>query len=334
MSYCIINSKNFSSNVKEIEKYIEIDKIAIVLKNNAYGHGLKEMASLAKKNGIKHAVVINYSEAILINEYFETILVLSGIPDSNLLPNVHLSINDMNDLDKIPLNAKVEIKIDTGMHRNGIDINQIEDALKIIKTKKIKLAGIFTHFSNAFEDDGSLDIQKNVFDKIKKNIKKNYSNIRFHCSSSPSLFRIDNSDYDIVRVGIALYGYVDLPKSIKKPNLKPVLSLWANKVSNRKVLKGDSIGYGNRFYADKDFFVSTYDVGYGNGFFRSPDDKKIKISDGRLILGRISMNNLSVEGHDENICIFSDVSKLAEIHNTICYEILCRLSSNITKRIQ
>ena len=194
--------------------------------------------------------------------------------------------------------------------------------------------GIFTHFSNAFEDDGSLDIQKNIFDKIKKNIKKNYNNIRFHCSSSPSLFRIDNSDYDIVRLGIALYGYVDLPKSIKKPNLKPVLSLWANKVSNRKVLKGGSIGYGNRFYADKDFFVSTYDVGYGNGFFRAPDDKKIKISDGRLILGRISMNNITVAGHDENICIFSDVSKLAKIHNTICYEILCRLSSNITKRIQ
>lgn len=334
MSYCIINSKNFSENVNEIKNHVSIDKIAIVLKNNAYGHGLIEMASLAKKNGIKHAVVINCDEAILIKDYFNTILVLSGVSDSKLPSNVHLSINDLRDFNKIPIESKVEIKIDTGMHRNGISPDEIDDALSIIKSKKLKLVGVFTHFSNAFENDGTLEAQKIKFDKMKKNILKNYHNIRFHCSSSPSLFRIDNSDYDIVRVGIALYGYVDLPKSTKKPKLKPVLSLWAQKVSSRIVLEGESIGYGNRFRADRDFLVSTYDIGYGNGFFRLPDGKKIKISDGRLILGRISMNNISIEGHDKDICVFNDVSELAKIHNTISYEILCRLSSNINKRIE
>ena len=334
MSYCKINTKNFSANIDEILKHVSINKIAIVLKNNAYGHGLIEMATLAKKNGIMHAVVINYDEALVIKEYFTTILVLSGIPDSKVPSNIHLSINDLENLRKIPMESKVEIKIDTGMHRNGISAEQIDDAFRIIKSKKLKLVGVFTHFSNAFEDDGSLNVQKNKFDKIKKNISKKYTNIRFHCSSSPSLFRIDNSDYDIVRVGIALYGYVDLPKSIKKPCLKPVLSLWAEKVSSREVLKGESIGYGNTYRTDKDLFVSTYDIGYGNGFLRLPDSKKIRISDGRFILGRISVNNISVEGFDNNICVFSDVSELAKIHNTISYEILCRLSSNIIKRIE
>ena len=73
MSYCIINSKNFSHNIKVISKHISADKIAFVLKNNAYGHGLIEMAEIAQANNIKHAVVINCDEANKINKYFESI---------------------------------------------------------------------------------------------------------------------------------------------------------------------------------------------------------------------------------------------------------------------
>ena len=79
--------------------------------------------------------------------------------------------------------------------------------------------------------------------------------------------------------------------------------------------------------------VSTYDVGYGNGFFRLDENKQFKISDGRDILGRVSMNNLTVEGSDDEICVFNDVRDLAELHGTISYEILCRLDPSIPKRI-
>ena len=79
--------------------------------------------------------------------------------------------------------------------------------------------------------------------------------------------------------------------------------------------------------------ISTYDIGYGNGFFRLDENKQFKISDGRDILGRVSMNNLALEGSDNKICIFSNVRELAEFHNTISYEILCRLDSGIDKRI-
>ena len=80
MSYCLLNSKNFIHNIKEISQYVGVDKIAFVLKNNAYGHGLLEMAKLAKKNKIKHAVVIDYQEAEKIASYFKSVLVLSGVP--------------------------------------------------------------------------------------------------------------------------------------------------------------------------------------------------------------------------------------------------------------
>ena len=79
--------------------------------------------------------------------------------------------------------------------------------------------------------------------------------------------------------------------------------------------------------------ISTYDIGYGNGFFRLDENKRFKISDGRDILGRVSMNNLALEGNDDKICIFDDVRELAKLHGTITYEILCRIDSIITKRI-
>ena len=79
--------------------------------------------------------------------------------------------------------------------------------------------------------------------------------------------------------------------------------------------------------------ISTYDIGYGNGFLRLDEKKKSKISDGRDILGRVSMNNIAVEGNDAEVCVFSNVEGLALTHETISYEILCRVDSSIEKRI-
>ena len=333
MSYCIIDSKKFSHNIQIISEHISIDKIAFVLKNNAYGHGLIEMAEIAKENNIKHAITINYSEAEKIKKYFESILVLSEIPKECPSDNIYIAINDINDISKIPSNTKVELKIDTGMHRNGIDVKQFDRAIREVNKRELDLRGIFTHFANAFEDDESMENQKSIFDEIKNQIKPLMPKVRFHCSSSPGVFRFDNSDYDIVRVGIAMYGYVDLPDSVSCPNLKPILSLWSEKVSEQLVSKGESIGYGRRFKAQYNMNVSTYDIGYGNGFFRLDENKQFKISDGRDILGRVSMNNLTIEGNDNEVCIFNNVTELAKFHGTISYEILCRLDSSIAKRV-
>ena len=322
MSYCIIDSKKFSDNIKIISNRVSIDKIAFVLKNNAYGHGLLEMAQLAKDNNIRHAAVINYNEAQKIQKYFSSILVLSSIPKKCPPRNIHIAINDIGDIYKMPSKTNIELKIDTGMHRNGIQVKQFDEAINKINAAKLNLKGIFTHFYNAFEDDGSMENQKAIFDDIKNRVRPDMPQVRFHCSSSPGVFRFDNNDYDIIRVGIAMYGYVDLPDNVQSPELKPILSLWSEKVSERLVPKGETIGYGRKFKAKHNMCVSTYDVGYGNGFFRLDENKQFKISDGRDILGRVSMNNLAVEGSDDEICVFNDVRDLAELHGTISYEIL------------
>ena len=334
MSFCLINSINFKHNIKVVSKYIDINKIAFVIKNNAYGHGLLEMARLANESRIKHAIVISSEEAKLVEDFFDTILVLSDISSISKSKKIRIAINDLESINKIPSSTLVELKVDTGMHRNGIHINDLDRALERIESRGLLLKGVFTHFADPFKGN-SIFNQKDLFDKVRQRIDMMNigDDIRFHCSSSPGVFRIDNSEYDMVRVGIALYGYVDLPNDMEYPDLKPVLSLWAERISTRNILQGDRVGYGGVFKAKNNMQISTYDIGYGDGFMRLDENKMAKISDGRDVLGRVSMNNLAIAGNDQEICIFDNVNELSKVHNTISYEILCRINNNIEKRI-
>ena len=198
------------------------------------------------------------------------------------------------------------------------------------------LNGLFTHFSNAYLNDKSLSLQKQIFDEIRIKIKsdRRFSDyIRFHCCASSSLFRLDDLDYDIARIGIATYGYISLPDGHIKPKLKPVLSLWADKITSKTVVKGGSIGYGQTYTADQDIKVSTYDIGYGDGFMRLDQNKKSTIEDGREILGIVSMNSFTTFGNDESVCVFSDANKYSKVHNTIIYEIISNINPKIRKEI-
>jgi len=336
MAYCLINKSNYFYNLSQVEKRIDKDKIAVVIKNNAYGHGILEIGKLANEYGIKHAIVCTIEEASVVSHLFETILVLQDSPKDKVPDNLIITINSLNDINKIPKGTKIEIEVDTGMHRNGILTEELDLALKLIIESDLILNGVFTHFSNAYLNDKSLAIQKQVFDDIRNTIKSDNrfsDKIRFHCCASSSLFRLDNFDYDIARVGIATYGYISLPDVYKKPKLKPVLSLWAEKITSKTVVKGGSIGYGQTYTANEDIRVSTYDIGYGDGFMRLDQNKKSSIYDGREILGIVSMNSFTTFGIDEAVCVFNDAEKYSKVHNTIIYEIISNINPKIRKEI-
>lgn len=132
---------------------------------------------------------------------------------------------------------------------------------------------------------------------------------------------------------IATYGYLDNAGIFKFPKLKPVMSLWANRLATREIKKGQSVGYGGTFTADKNMTVSTYDLGYGDGFLRLNERNSYTTPKGYKVLGRVSMDNLSLNTKDEEVCIFDDVEVLAKEHDTITYEITTTLSPFIKKEI-
>lgn len=328
MGYIKLSKDAFFHNLKEVEKKVKKkDKIAIVIKDNAYGHGLLEIANLSKEFGIKRAVVRNICEAKRVENIFDYILVLADIPNS--LKNFHFAINSLEDIKKFPKGSFVELKVDTGMHRSGIAIDDLKRAFLMIKEAKLNLKGVFTHYRSADELSSELFWQKKNFEKIKHislKLAKEYGfKLLFHSFNSASLFRSNSFDEDFARVGIAVYGYLEMDDIFIKPNLKPVLSLWAKRVSKRVLKKGQRVGYGGVFEADKDMIVSTYDIGYADGFFRV-DKKEYILPDGYKIAGRVSMDNMSVICDKEQICILDNAKDASGFFNTISYEILVKLS--------
>ena len=339
LSKIIINKNNYFHNLNIIsQKAGSKEKVAVVLKDNAYGHGIKEIASLAKEFGIKKAVVKNLKEALKVEEFFEKILILSHNNITTYSHTFHIVINELEQIFKLPQNTNVHLKIDTGMHRNGISKSDLKVAIDGICKQKLNLSGIMTHHRSADKLSCEYYWQKREFGLLKLEVKKICEQLflplpEFHSSSSAALFRTNNFDDDFARVGIASYGYIENDLVFDKIDLKPVLSLWAQRVSTRVLKKNQALGYGGTYKSNQDMKVSTYDIGYGDGFFRINGDQHYETPKGYKVLGRVSMDNLSLNSEEENVCIFDDVRALSKLHNTITYEITTSLSTELKREV-
>lgn len=337
MATIILNKNNFFNNLDIIAKYSKsVDKIALVLKDNAYGHGLVEMSTMAKEYGIKRAVVRTCREAKIIENFFEYILVLGDMPTS-ASQTIRYTINDLNSIDEFAKDTKVELKVDTGMHRNGIAMDELEEAFIKIKARGLLLEGLFTHHRSADELTSEWFWQKNNFEDVKKiakelAIKYGFAPLRFHSSNSAALFRNASFDEDMARVGIAAYGCMKLPLALNIEGFKPVLSLWAKKLSSRKLKSHQRVGYGGDGEVSCDEVVSNYDFGYGEGFLRVCANG-YKTPEGIELIGRISMDNSSFLSSKEELLIFDDASVIATYASTISYEVLTSLKPEIKREI-
>jgi len=336
MPYITLNKNNFFNNLDIIKKQTkDINKIALVLKDNAYGHGLIEISTLAKEYGIKKVVVRTYQEAIQVQDYFEYILILSDFP-KKYNDKFRYTINDLNNINKFDKNTKIELKIDTLMHRNGISISDLKKSFQSIKEAGLVLEAVFTHHRSADELSSEWFTQNDIFKTIKDESQKlanefGFNKLRFHSANSASLFRYQDFDEDMVRVGIAAYGCLELSNALNiESKLKPVLSLYAKKISSRKLQEGKCIGYGATYTTSKTITVSNYDFGYGDGFLRSCSNNYTTPNNEKL-LGRISMDNSSFLSNKDELLIFDDASKIAISAGTISYEVLTSLKSNIQR---
>ncbi len=229
---------------------------------------------------------------------------------------------------------KVELKVDTGMHRNGIAMDELDEALDLIKDQGLNLVGVMSHYRSADELSSELFWQQKQFDRVKQRVKEaGFTNVRAHSYNSATILRMKSFDEDLVRVGIGAYGYNELPDTFDEVTLRPVMSLHAKKVSTRILKEGERIGYGGDFIATDKMTVSTYDLGYGDGWCRGDSTKPYVTSEGLPILGRVSMDFISLESDKEAVCVMNDAQVAAKQLGTISYEITTALSSEVTKEV-
>ncbi len=340
MAEIILDSKAFFHNLDEICRATNRNakNLALVLKDNAYGHGLLQIAQLAKDYGIQSVFVKSFSEALQIKDLFAHITALYGGVAKEGVPNIHCAITSLKQLESYESNCGIELKVNIGMNRNGLESSQLEQAFDIIAKKHISLIGVFGH--NGYGDDADEEFlrQREEFSTLKLKVCAMCENLdlpipRFHSLSTSGAVRTSQiintnqaNDNDLVRIGIGAYGYhtskVTLPIT-----LKPVASLWADKISSQYLKKGDRIGYSGVSVAEKDSIFSTYDVGYGDGLPRlSGVEGKLYCASGEEILPIMSMDCFSCESEKDKICVFNDVSEFARVFRTIPYVILTHLS--------
>ena len=337
MAYITLNMNNFFNNLDIIAHQTKSkEKIALVLKDNAYGHGLLEISIMAQKYGIKRCVVQNSHEAENIKDFFDYILVLADYPISNN-PKIRYTINTLESIIKFPKDTKVELKVDTGMHRNGIATKELSLAFQQIKEQRLNLEAVFTHHRSADELSSEWYWQNSIFKKVKEDAielakKFQFQKLRFHSSNSASLFRFNDFNEDMARVGIAAYGCLTMPKSLTVKGFKPILSLYATKISSRTVTKGIKVGYGATDTIDKTSIVSNYDFGYGNGFLRINSNNYIT-PQGYKLIGRISMDNSSFLAECKELLIFDNAIEASKFAKTISYEVLTSLKGGMVRKI-
>ncbi|WP_024955274.1 alanine racemase [Sulfurospirillum arcachonense] len=346
MAYIQISKANYKHNIDLLCKRVGgKDKLMVVLKDNAYGHGLKVMAELAASFGIKKSAVKNIDEAIQINNLFEETLILADHPPlSKQDDNISFAVHSIEGLKKFPPKSSIHLGTDTGMHRNGIQYEELENAFEIIVKNDLVLKGVFTHHKSADDLNCEVFWQAQNYNKFVQKAKElvekhNLKMPNFHsCNSAAVLRKQSKFKDDFARCGIATYGYTHVDKSFLTQNdqenfgLKPVMSLWAEKLGSRNLKIGDRVGYGGIYEIKSPQIVSTYDIGYGDGFFRYDGLGDLSIDDGK-ILGRLSMDSFSLSGDKPKVCLFRDATEIAKYFNTITYEVMTKLSPYIRKEI-
>ena len=337
MARITLNKKNFFNNLDIISQQAgKKEKVALVLKDNAYGHGLVEIAELAHEYGISKVIVQREDEAKRINKLFEYVLVLADIP-SSFDEKIVYTINSLEAISKFMQGTRVELKVNTGMNRNGIEMQELKAAFEAIQKQDLLCEAVFTHHGCADEQDEMYAYQKSQFQKVKEEAKIlatefGFKELRFHSANSAALFREKDFNEDMARVGIASYGCMQLPEEIETSKLKPILSLYASKISSRVLQSGSCVGYGATFQSSQPCVVTNYDLGYGDGFLRACSHH-YKTPQRVKIVGRISMDNSSFLTDKEELLIFNDAREVAQVAGTISYEILTSLKSYLKREI-
>jgi alanine racemase len=314
LAWVEVDLSAIKENIRKIKEFVgEKTNIMAVVKANAYGHGAVAVSKAAIEAGAKMLGVSSFVEAKQLREagIQAPIIILGFTPAENYLDMVQYDITvTIRSLDvaralstaarRENKLAKVWIKVDTGMHRLGLNPGEVLFfARKIQSLPNIELEGIFTHFAQA--DNRDLNFSKkqlDSFQKLLEELKAEGIDIPIKsAANSPAAFKLSESQLDLVRIGIGMYGIKPDKNFDYGLDLKPALSFKTEITQVLELDIGESVGYGREFIAHRPTLVATLAVGYGDGFRRSPKNWGEVLLKGHRapLIGRVSMDQSAVD---------------------------------------
>ncbi len=361
LTWAEINLAAIRNNLTLIKEKTHTNIMAVV-KANAYGHGVEEICKVCIEEGVTYLGVATLEEALNIRNLGITapILVLGYVPkedaESAVKYDITVTVYNMDlpqALSKAAVNlgkkAAIHIKIDTGMGRIGFisSPDTVEEIIRIAKLPGIECEGIFTHFAVADERDKDFSIQQlKLFNDLVDKLEQ--KGIKFkikHTANSAATLDIPDSYFDMVRVGIILYGLYPSDE-VARINLIPAMSLKSVVSMVKNMSAGSSIGYGRTYRCEKPIKIATVPIGYADGYSRLLSNRAWAVIKGHKVplVGTVCMDQCMFDVSEiEEVAIGDEVilfgraedgitaDDLAHIMGTINYEIICSVSGRVPR---
>ncbi len=362
-------------NLKQIEQNLQVYKdslsesmnIIAVIKADAYGHGDVRIAKLLEKCNVSAFAVSNIDEAVRLRDNgIKSEIMILGYTDprfASLLKNENIiqtivSEEHARDFACQGIKIRCQFAIDTGMNRIGLNGDFANECFEIIDKyrEKLDIVGVFTHLSvadSADADDSEFTrMQIRKFSSIVEKIKE--FNMPFiHCyNSAGGLYWANRFTpyFDVgnfVRLGIMLYGLQPGEQHHMPSGIHPALT-WKSAVSMvKKIYKGEFVGYGRSFRADRNMVLATLTTGYADGYSRAFSNSGFVLLHGKKarIIGKICMDQMMVDVTDiPEVCVgdeavligesgdmYLGADEMAKAIGTIGYEIICDISKRVPR---
>lgn len=362
-----IFSQDLLDNVRKLKSLCPAKtKFCAVVKANAYGHGISEIVNILMRDGVDSFAVATIYEAIHIASMAgkKSILVLEPLTPCQSVEEVQLCarsgfdciLSSMDSLNYVrqalratPYTLKVHLNIETGMGRCGITPESARQLMKHIEMcPNLKLAGVFTHFATADEEDLSYAYEQHAnFEKFLNDHDLRNRNILIHAANSAATIKMPQAHYDMVRCGISMYGYYS--RRMKNPpiQLTPILKLQAPISQIKMIPAGHSVSYGQSFVTQRDTTAAIVPLGYADGYRRCFSNcAKMLVRDHAVpVIGRVCMDQVILDITDapevqlgqmvtvldndhDSVC---SAYALATLADTICYEILTFIHAHVNR---
>jgi alanine racemase len=365
MNWVELDSAALVSNYHYLQSLHPDDVLIPVLKSNAYGHGLREICRILKKVKPDLVAVDSYPEYQIVRDGLSSDILIIGEMDHSAYRQLDpkravlavYRVDTLQHLIGLGKKWRIHLFLNTGMNREGLQQDQLDEFLTLLQWSQIQLEGVMSHLAYGDSDDVSLinpqvERFKTMYDVV---LSYGFSPTYRHINNSGGLLSCDDDFWTAHRSGLALYGYNPInplgsavsPLSGGTQILQPVMSVWSSVVAIQQVSDGMGVGYDGTWTAWDDEMIATIPFGYMEGLWRAVNNHwKIKHAWGYLdCAGRISMNLSSWVAGDavqvgDEVCVISDnlwddnsFVALAEQCGTIVYEVLVRIDRGMRRKI-
>lgn len=345
-------------NLRVLRQIAGSARVLAVVKADAYGHGVVPVTARLQAEGVDGFGVALAEEGIELRDAGITaeILVLNGVYGGAHADVLHHGLTpvvyDLGEVEAFERAAggrpfAVHLKVDTGMARLGVPVDELPAFLdRLSRHRRVRIEGLMTHLASADADDEFTREQLARFARAEALLVERGHRPRVvHAANSAGAFRHAAARFDLIRPGLALFGY--RPADDVRADLRPALRLRTEIIAIRELPSGAPVGYNARFRTTRRTRIATLPVGYGDGLFRAATNRGEVLVRGQRapMVGAVSMDLTTIDVtdvpdvalHDEAILLGTQdgqvlgADDLARASGTIPYEVLTNISRRVPR---